>query len=81
MTGRQKMIIGWSTLIVGWLIVFAIMEGYALTHDDAITLSRFVFEISNAWPPVIFLLGLTVGILVAHFWWRWNPTDLRDRRG
>ena len=75
MTGRRKMIIGWTVLLFGWVIIFAIMEGYALTHDDSITLSRYVWEISKAWPPAIFLFGMTVGILISHWWWRWNPED------
>lgn len=81
MTGRRKMVIGWTALLLGWAAIFAVMEGYALTHDDAITLSRFVWEISAAWPPIIFLAGMTVGILVSHFWWRWNPEDTNDHRG
>ena len=69
MTVRKKMIIGWTVLGLAWVAVFAAMEGYALTHDDAITLSRFVWEISAAWPPLPFVCGFIAGFLCCHFWW------------
>ncbi len=84
MTGRQKMIVGWTALILVNIVIFAILESYALSRSDpdgGITLSRYVWELSQAWPPIVFLLGMLTGILVSHFWWRWNPEDKTDRRG
>lgn len=75
MTGKRKFAIAWTVLGIAWLAVFAALESYALTHDDALSLSQFVWNISHRWPPFVFLCGLTVGILVSHFWWRWNPDE------
>ncbi len=55
----------WIVLIVG---SFAGLEGYALTHDSP-TLSRFVWELSAAWPPLPFVCGFIAGFLACHFWW------------
>lgn len=89
MSGRRKMVIGWTVLLVGtavvWLAAFAVMEGWGLTHDDAITLSRYVWEINRAWPlflPLVAYIGggMQWGFLV-HILWRWNPEDQKDHRG
>ncbi len=84
MTGRQKMVIGWTALIIANIVIFAILEGYALSRSDpdgGITLSRYVWEASKAWPPLVFLLGMIVGGLVVHFWWPWDPSRKDDNRG
>jgi len=89
MTGRRKMIIGWTVFLVGGgvmqLIIFSIMESWGLTHDDAITLSRFVWEVSQAWPPIVPIFwfnfgGIIYGFIV-HIWWRWDPRNPNDRGG
>jgi hypothetical protein len=92
MTGRQKMIVGWACLLlVPVLLVaalFAVMEAYALMQpgpEDAITLSRFVWELNQAWPVFLPLTcylagGIQWGFLV-HILWRWSPEDPSDRRG
>jgi hypothetical protein len=48
-------------------------EAWALTTGGE-TLSRAMWEMTTAWPPLTFLLGFVCGGLVAHFWWRWDPT-------
>lgn len=58
----------WS---VGLVLVFGawgLFEWLAFQSDDGLTLSRFVFNVSKAWPPFIFFCGLTCGILAEHFW-------------
>jgi hypothetical protein len=86
------MMIGWSVLILGLLLVFivgfSLMEGYALKQNDpdaGITLSQFVVNIFHGWPPSILLLGLvvgiTIGILTSHFLWVWVPAQRRATCG
>ena len=57
---------------VGWLIViglsFAAFEGYAL-RNGKMTLSRWTWTVSKAFPPFPWSVGVGVGFLAAHFWW------------
>jgi hypothetical protein len=61
---------------LGWLFAFAVsfaaIEGWAI-HRGQTTLSRFTWTISQAWPPLPFVLGLIAGGLAVHFWWHWCP--------
>lgn len=84
MTGKEKMRIGWTSLIVLNIVVFALMEGYALNRADpeaGLTLSRYVYEASRAWPLLVFVLGQLTGGLAVHFFWHWSPENPDDRRG
>lgn len=92
MTGRSKMMIGWTVLVLGpflfFMVVFSMMESYALKQnnpDDGITLSQFVVNLIHAWPPlvaVVFLaIGLTMGLLISHFQWVWVPEQKRATCG
>lgn len=84
MTGKQRMRIAWTVLLVFNIAVFAWLEGYALSRADpeaGLTLSRYVWEASREWPLLVFLLGQLVGGLGVHFWWHWNPENPEDRRG
>jgi hypothetical protein len=69
--GTNKM--NWYVIWSGWLLSligsFAFLEGYALYRADGITLSRFVWIVSEDWPPFIYVCGLVVGFLAAHFFW------------
>ena len=56
-----------------WLFVllpltFAGGEAYAL-HTGRTTLSRFIWNLSKAFPLFPFLAGLLTGGLAVHFWW------------
>lgn len=62
----------WTVWILAFVTSFAFLEGYALMHHT-LTLSRYVWDASENWPPLIFLLGLVVGGLAVHFWWHWAP--------
>jgi len=63
-------VFAWAIAIV-WLLGY---EWWALaTHHES--LSRAVWTLTTAWPPLIFLIGLVVGGLVVHFWWRWDPRN------
>jgi hypothetical protein len=84
MTGRQKMRIGWTVLLLFNIAIFAWMEGYALSRADpesGLTLSRYVYEAARAWPLLVFILGQITGGLAVHFFWHWNPDEPGDRRG
>jgi hypothetical protein len=77
MTRRARFAWLWVAIGIAWVGLFSLIEGLALVSDDALTLSRFTYEISRAWPPIVFLLGLTVGVLAEHFW-RWLEVDLLE---
>lgn len=57
---------------VFWLAVlvagFAVGEAYALAHNKT-TLSRFVWNVTKAFPLLPFIAGLLAGGLAVHFWW------------
>ena len=61
---------GWIWVI--WLLAvifsFAFLEGFAL-YDHTSTLSRFVWTVSAAFPPIQFIAGFLAGFLCCHFWW------------
>jgi hypothetical protein len=72
----------WKLLWGGWalalIIGFAVIESAALSTPEGISLSQTIANISYAWPPVVFMFGLTVGVLVSHFWWPWIPAQKRE---
>lgn len=62
-------------MIAYWGVVFLVItllllggEFFALATDRT-TLSRTVWLASKRFPLLPFLVGLTIGILAAHFWW------------
>jgi hypothetical protein len=66
-------------LFLGWAF-FALFEARGIKHNNTggyVTLSYFVWRVTSAWPPSIFLLGLSLGLfwggLAVHFWWHWCP--------
>ena len=65
---------------VAWLLVvaasFAVFEGLAIAHKRP-TLSRTVWEVSKAWPPLPWVAGVVVGFLAAHFWWVGQGCEFR----
>jgi hypothetical protein len=68
MTRRTKGSIFWTLLGLIWIVGFIVGESNGLLHSDGLTLSRFVYEISAAWTPIVAIFGLTVGVLAQHFW-------------
>ena len=66
------MTVAWLSWILSIIVTFALLESYALARNK-LTLSRLTYNISEAWPPIIFTLGVVVGGLVVHFWWHWCP--------
>jgi len=61
--------LGWIFFVVA---MFIVLESYAIIRDR-LTLSRFTYNITSAFPPLIFLMGMLAGGLVVHFWWHWCP--------
>jgi hypothetical protein len=49
-------------------VSFAAAEGYAL-YTGRQTLSRYIWNLSKAWPPFPFVSGFIIGFLACHFWW------------
>ena len=74
-----------SWVWLAWLIGVAVLvvasfwalEAYALRNNKT-TLSRFIWNASNAWRPLPFLMGYAAGAvtfgLAVHFWWHWCPS-------
>ena len=66
------MIWAWTLWLLGIAGTFAALEGYALARNK-LTLSRYTYNLSAKWTPIIWLSGMVVGGLVVHFWWHWCP--------
>ena len=66
----------WITACAGLLAY----EWWALATGGQ-TLSRAMYDATTAWPPLIFLIGLVVGMLVSHFFWRWDPEKSKKGGG
>lgn len=62
------MTIVWTIWLAVIVISFAAFEGYALKTDRT-TLSRYIWNLSKAWPPFGWIAGWLTGFLVCHFWW------------
>lgn len=61
-------VIAWLAAVVGLLGY----EGWALaTHHQS--LSQAMVQLTTAWPPLMVLIGMVMGGLTVHFWWRWSP--------
>ena len=58
----------WSIWLLGIVLTFAAGEGYAL-YTGRTTLSRYVWDLSAAFPPFPWIAGIMTGFLGAHFWW------------
>lgn len=66
-------------LAVGWA-AFALFEYLGIKHNDTagyVTLSYFVYTITQKMPALIFVIGAAVGFfwgaLAIHFWAHWCP--------
>lgn len=58
----------WIVWIVATVVIFVALEAHALRHNET-TLSRFTWNISQAFPALPFFVGLVIGFLACHFWW------------
>jgi hypothetical protein len=60
---------------LAWLIAalfLLVYEAWALATGGE-TLSHAMYAMTQAWGLLPFLLGVVVGGLAVHFWWRWDP--------
>ena len=58
----------WVFWVLGIGITFGIAETFAIRTGRA-TLSRTVWNVSAAFPPFPWIVGVLVGFLACHFWW------------
>ena len=63
----MNMGIVWLVWLVVIAVSFAAFETYAI-RNNRMTLSRWTWTVSKAWPPYPFICGLVVGFLACHFW-------------
>ena len=61
----------WSAWLLLIMISFGVLEG--LAFHGGITLSRFTWDLSQAWPEIPVIYGMIFGGLAVHFWWHWSP--------
>ena len=60
--------ITWAVWLIVIVVSFAAFETFAL-KTNRMTLSRWVWTVSKAWPPFPWVAGVLTGFLAAHFWW------------
>jgi hypothetical protein len=59
----------WSVWLFGLIpLSFAAFEGYALLTNKT-TLSRYIWNLSKAFPPFSLFVGVAIGWLSCHFFW------------
>jgi hypothetical protein len=56
-----------------WLFIFlpvsfGLGEAHAIWRGRS-TLSRYIWNLTAAWPPFGWLAGVITGFLACHFWW------------
>lgn len=64
----------WVVWLIALVVSFGVIEGLSL-HDNTSTLSRFVWDLTAAFPPMGYIAGFVAGFLCDHFWWMGNPRD------
>jgi hypothetical protein len=64
----MKWNIVWTLWLIAIVVSFACFEGFALATGGT-TLSRYVWNLSAAFPPFPYFAGFITGFLAAHFWW------------
>lgn len=64
----------WTAWILSTIGSFAVLEGYALKHNED-TLSRWTWKGARAWPPLGVVYGIVFGGLAVHFFWTGGGLD------
>ena len=57
----------WALWVCGAMILFSIIEGFALITRRIPTLSATIWQLTKRWPIFPFVLGLAIGVLAIHF--------------
>jgi hypothetical protein len=70
----------WTVWLIAIVLSFAVLETWAITEHGT-TLSRFIYEISSAWPLFGVFLGAVFGGLAVHFYWHWSPPGSNSSGG
>lgn len=82
---RSKWI--WIAWAIGALVIvwgsWALLESAALGDPDGLTLSQFMVNVARAWPPIVLLIGIVIGVFIGtlntHVFWRWTPLQEKER--
>lgn len=64
----MKWNITWTLWLIAIVVSFAVFEGTALATGGT-TLSRYVWNLSAAFPPFPYIAGFITGFFACHFWW------------
>ena len=60
--------IKWIVWLFFLVVSFTFLEGFSLIHGTE-TFSRFVWDLTIAWPPLPYITGFIGGFLCCHFYW------------
>lgn len=79
----------WIAWAVGAIVIvwgsWALLESAALSDPDGLTLSQFMVNVARAWPPIVLLIGIVIGVFIGtlntHVFWPWVPKHLRATCG
>lgn len=63
----MPMNIVWPVFLVTWIVVFCVLEGYALLTGNE-TLSVYIRNLGSAWPWLPYAYVVVAGVLAVHFW-------------
>ena len=59
----------WALFFLVIMAAFSVLEYRTYTKSNGVTLSHFMARVGSAFPLSLFLWGLFIGGLAAHFWW------------
>lgn len=69
----------WTIFALVVVLIFAVLEGMALTDPEGLSLSQWYVNITQAWPPIKTIVGMIIGGLIVHFGWWWVPKQAREK--
>lgn len=72
----QKLAVIWVVAFVAFCVAtvtFTVAYNVWASLNGLPQLSHHIRELSRDWPILVFLFGLTVGLLAGHWWWGLSP--------